>query len=230
MDNLDSRIEIKLGIPEELRHQAATICYEGFRSQIEFLIGSQQKGVALLESSFNAELGLAAQMQGELVGFVGLKYENRPFFQFERSHCIRELGLLRGLLAFLVLNNISPAKPLSDEMYIAVLVVDVSMRGKGIGSLLMQAASEIAQQNQCHSIVLDVANTNPDARRLYERLGFKAVRTIEFRYLPKWINSGATIMRKELIYERGVKSIQRMVKFGFGKEHDQETMRISDRR
>jgi ribosomal protein S18 acetylase RimI-like enzyme len=199
MDNLDSQIEIKLGIPEELRHQAAIVCYEGFRSQVEWLFGSQEKAITLLEHSFNLELGLTAQMQGQLVGLVGLKYANRPFFQFERSHCIRELGLLRGLLAFLILNNISPTKPLSDEVYIAVLVVDASMRGKGIGSLLMQAAFDIAQKNQCTAVVLDVANTNPDARRLYERLGFKSVRTIEFRYLPKWISSGATIMRKDLI-------------------------------
>jgi len=199
MDNLDSRIEIKLGIPEELRHQAAIICYEGFLSQIEWLFGSQHKAITALEHSFDVELGLTAQMQGQLVGFVGLKYENRPFFQFKRSHCIRELGLLRGLLAFLLLTNISAAKPLPDEMYIAVLVVDVSMRGKGIGSLLMQAAFEIAQQNQCPAVVLDFANTNSGARRLYERLGFKLVRTIEYRYLPKWISSGATIMRKELI-------------------------------
>jgi ribosomal protein S18 acetylase RimI-like enzyme len=103
------------------------------------------------------------------------------------------------LLAFLILNNISPTKPLSDEVYIAVLVVDASMRGKGIGSLLMQSAFDIAQKNQCTAVVLDVANTNPDARRLYERLGFKLVRTIELKYLPKWISSGATIMRKDLI-------------------------------
>jgi ribosomal protein S18 acetylase RimI-like enzyme len=199
MDNLDSHIEITLGIPEELRHQAAIVCYDGFRSQIGWLFGSQQKGITLLEHGFNTELGLIAQIQGQLVGFVGLKYENRPFFQFKRSHCIRELGLLRGLLAFLLLNNMSFAKPLPDEMYIAVLVVDVSMRGKGLGSLLMQAAFEIAQQNQCPAVVLDVAITNPDARRLYERLGFKLVRTIEFRYLPKWISTGTTIMRKELI-------------------------------
>lgn len=199
MENLDSHIEIKLGIPEELHHQAAIICYEGFLSQVGWLFGSQQKAITVLEHSFDTEQGVTAQMQGQLVGFIGLKYENRPFFRFERSHFIRELGLLRGLLAFLILNNISPAKPLFDEMYIAVLVVDASIRGKGIGSLLMQSAFEIAQKNQCTAVVLDVANTNPDALRLYERLGFKLVRTIELKYLPKWISSGATIMRKELI-------------------------------
>ena len=200
MDNLDSHIEIKLGIPEELRHQAAIICYEGFRSQIERLIGSQQKGIALLEHSLDTELGLTAQIQGKLVGFVGLQYENRPFFQSERSHCIREFGLLRGLLIFLLFNNPSPTKILPDEMLIAVIVVDASMRGKGVGTLLMQAAFEVAQQNQCRAVVLDVIDTNPDARRLYERLGFKPVRTIKYGYLRSLIGSSAnTTMRKDLI-------------------------------
>jgi ribosomal protein S18 acetylase RimI-like enzyme len=199
MENLDSQIEIKLGIPEELRHQAAIVCYEGFRSQIEWLFGSQEKAIILLEHSFDLELGVTAQIQGQLVGLVGLKYANRPCLQFERSRCIQELGLLRGLLVFLIFNNLSVHKILSDETYIAVLVVDPSVRGKGIGTLLMNAAFEIAQQNQCAAVVLDVANTNANARRLYDRLGFKPVRVIEFKYLPKWLSTGTTIMRKELI-------------------------------
>ena len=200
MDNLDSHIEIKLGIPEELRHKAAIICYEGLRShQIELLIGSQQKGITLLEHSLDTELGLTAQMQGQLVGFVGLQYENRPFFQFERSHFIRELGFLRGLLVFLLF-NLSTTQILPEEMFISVIVVDASMRGKGIGTLLMQAVFRIAQQNQCHAIVLDVIDTNPDARRLYERLGFKPVRTLKYGYLRSLIGSSAnTTMRKDLI-------------------------------
>ena len=199
MDNLDSHIEIKLGIPEEFRHQAAIICYEGFRSQIEWLVGSQQKSmIKLLAHSLDSELGLTAQRQGQLVGFVGLQYENRPFFQFERSQCIQELGFLRGLLAFLLFS--SATKSLPKEMFIAVLVVDASMRGKGIGTLLMQAVFEIAQQNQIQAVVLDVIDTNPDARRLYERLGFKPVRTLKYGYLQSLIGSSAnTTMRKDVI-------------------------------
>jgi hypothetical protein len=78
MDNIDSQIEIKPGIPEELRHQSAIICYEGFLSQVGWLFGSQQKAITVLEHSFDVELGLIAQMEGQLVGFIGLKYENPP--------------------------------------------------------------------------------------------------------------------------------------------------------
>ncbi|NJR71239.1 MAG: GNAT family N-acetyltransferase [Synechococcales cyanobacterium CRU_2_2] len=135
MDNPDSHIEIKLGIPEELRHQAAIICYEGFCSQMELLVGSQQKGIALLEQSLDLELALMALRQGRLVGFVGLQYENRPFFRFKRSHFTQELGFLRGLLVYLLF-NLFATQILPQEMFINVIVVDTSVRGKGIGTSL----------------------------------------------------------------------------------------------
>jgi GNAT superfamily N-acetyltransferase len=135
VDNLDSHIEIKLSLPEELRHQAAIICYEGFRSRMELLVGSQQKGVALLECSMDEELGLTALQKGRLVGFVGLQYENRPFFQFKRSQFIKELGFLRGLLVFLLF-NLSATQIKPEEIFVNVIVVDASMRGKGIGTSL----------------------------------------------------------------------------------------------
>jgi ribosomal protein S18 acetylase RimI-like enzyme len=199
VDNLDSHIEIKLGLPEELRHRAAIICYEGFRSRMELLVGSQQKGVALLECSMDEELGLTALQKGRLVGFVGLQYENRPFFQFKRSQFIKELGFLRGLLVFLLF-NLSATQIKPEEIFVNVIVVDASMRGKGIGTSLMQAVFEIAQQNKLYAVVLEVIDTNPDAQRLYERLGFKPVRTRKHRYLRNLIGSSAvTTMRKDVI-------------------------------
>jgi ribosomal protein S18 acetylase RimI-like enzyme len=198
VDNPDSHIEIKLGIPEELRHQAAIVCYEGFRAQMELLVGSQQKGIVLLEQSLDLELALMALQQGRLVGFVGLQYENRPFFRFERSHFTQELGFLRGLLVYLLF-NLFATQILRQEMFINVIVVDASVRGNGIGTSLMQAVFEIAQQNQFHAVVLDVIDTNPDARRLYERLGFKPVRMRKYGYLRNLIGSSAvTTMRKDV--------------------------------
>jgi ribosomal protein S18 acetylase RimI-like enzyme len=197
--HLDSHIEIKLGMPEELRHQAAIVCYEGFRSQMELLVGSQQKSIALLEHSMDAELALMALQKGQLVGLVGLQYENRPFFQFERSQFIKELGFLRGLLVYLLF-NLSATQIQSDEIFVNVIVVDAAMRGIGIGTSLMQAVFEIARQNQFHAVVLDVIDTNPDAQRLYERLGFEQVHIRKYGYLRNLIGSSSiTTMRKDVI-------------------------------
>jgi hypothetical protein len=94
MANLEHQIEITRGIPEPLRHQAASICYDGFlpqNPQIEWLFGSRQKGIMLLAQGLNLEQALTAQVEGQLVGFVGLKYENRPFFQFERSNMRKDM-------------------------------------------------------------------------------------------------------------------------------------------
>jgi ribosomal protein S18 acetylase RimI-like enzyme len=64
----------------------------------------------------------------------------------------------------------------------------------------MQAVFEIAQQNKLYAVVLEVIDTNPDAQRLYERLGFKPVRTRKYRYLRNLIGSSAvTTMRKDVI-------------------------------
>jgi ribosomal protein S18 acetylase RimI-like enzyme len=74
------------------------------------------------------------------------------------------------------------------------------VRGKGIGTSLMQAVFEIAQQNQFYAIVLEVIDTNPDAQRLYKRLGFKPTRIRKYGYLRNLIGSSAvTTMRKDVI-------------------------------
>lgn len=198
MDKSDSYIEIQLGMPEEMRHPAAVICYEGFRRQMESLGVSEAKGIALLERSLDAELALIALHQNRLVGFVGLQYENRPFFQFQRSHFIQELGWLRGLLIFLLF-NLSATVIQPTEMFINVIVVDASMRGQGIGTSLINAVFEIARQNQFQAVVLDVVDTNPDARRLYERMGFMPIEVRKYAYLRHLIGSSAvTTMSKRI--------------------------------
>jgi ribosomal protein S18 acetylase RimI-like enzyme len=196
VDNSDSYIEIHLGMSEEMRHQAAVICYEGFQTQMESLGVSQSKGIALLERSLDPELALIALHQDRLVGFVGLQYENRPFFRFQRSHFMQELGWWRGLLIFLLF-NLSATVIQPTEMFINVIVVDASMRGQGIGTSLIEATFEIAQQNQFQAVVLDVVDTNPNAQRLYERMGFVPTKIRKYAYLRHLIGSSAvTTMSK----------------------------------
>jgi ribosomal protein S18 acetylase RimI-like enzyme len=207
VDNSASYIEIHLGMPEEMRHQAAVICYEGFRRQMESLGVSQTKGIAILERSLDVELALVALQQDRLVGFVGLQYENRPFFQFQRSHFMQELGWLRGLLIFLLF-NLSATVIQPTEMFINVIVVDAAMRGQGIGTSLINAVFEIARQNQFQAVVLDVVDTNPDAQRLYERMGFIPMRTRKYAYLRHLIGSSAvTTMSKRINTSDGDRSM-----------------------
>jgi len=60
-----------------------------------------------------------------------------------------------------------------DEYYISNVAVSPAWRNRGIGALLMRAAFVEAERDGMRSVVLDVETDNPDAQRLYERLGFR---------------------------------------------------------
>ena len=56
-------------------------------------------------------------------------------------------------------------------LYIDDLCVDETLRGKHIGSKLFQVAMELAKENGCYNVTLNVWSCNPSALRFYERLG-----------------------------------------------------------
>lgn len=60
-----------------------------------------------------------------------------------------------------------------DEYYISLIVVDERMRGKGVGSFLMNHAIESAKAEGCRAILLDVDGANDSARALYGKFGFE---------------------------------------------------------
>ena len=53
------------------------------------------------------------------------------------------------------------------------LVVDASMRRKGIGGELLEKVLQIAAEKGCHRVELDSAFHRQDAHRFYEAHGFK---------------------------------------------------------
>jgi ribosomal protein S18 acetylase RimI-like enzyme len=95
------------------------------------------------------------------------------------------LGTLMNMITFYgiikvwaVLNRSKHAdsvmkKPRPKELYIANLGVSKLKRGKGIGSLLLKNKLACAKEQGYKKYTLDVANNNPDAERLYLKLGFE---------------------------------------------------------
>jgi len=63
--------------------------------------------------------------------------------------------------------------------YLDTLSVDARHGGKGIGTELLQAAAEVGEKRGLQAFTLNADQTNVGAQRLYRRLGFKPVRTIE---------------------------------------------------
>jgi ribosomal protein S18 acetylase RimI-like enzyme len=62
----------------------------------------------------------------------------------------------------------------------------------GVGTKLLDAIVEVAQARGYRQVRLDVVDTNPRARQLYERRGFVAVETKSYPWLRHLLGFSAS--------------------------------------
>lgn len=67
----------------------------------------------------------------------------------------------------------SVVKRKNGDLYLNWLGVDKSARGKGYASAVMKAAEEYGKTEGVKKMILEVPGNAPDAKRIYENMGFK---------------------------------------------------------
>jgi len=116
-----------------------------------------------------------------------------------------EFGWLRGLFKLVLFIPFSHRQR-KGELWIDSIVVCPSMRGKGVGTRLLQAVFELARAEGFGLVGLEVVDTNPGAHRLYERMGFVSTETHKLPYLRRVMGfSASTTMVKEIAGDVGKK-------------------------
>ena len=79
----------------------------------------------------------------------------------------------------------------------AVAVVPERQR-RGIGTALIRSAESVAAEHGYGAVQLGVEDSNPDARRLYERLGYRSIARMDFQYEGAPSPNPGVMMRKAL--------------------------------
>jgi len=172
---ITSGLEIRCGLLARYRRQVAELYYQAFRQKLRLLLGSPQQGLAILERDLHPEHAIGA-LQGDLVlGVAGLHYAGHHFFHPQVSTFVGEFGWLGGLCRLVPLRLFLVPRR-QGVLYVDALAVRPGLRGQGIGTHLLQAVFAFAREKGFASVWLEVVNTNPDARRLYERMGFVPVK------------------------------------------------------
>jgi ribosomal protein S18 acetylase RimI-like enzyme len=97
----------------------------------------------------------------------------------------KHLGGLRGIRAACVFSLYERTLK-SGELLMDGIVVDANARGSGIGTMLLDALVTFASDSGYTSVRLDVIDTNPRARRMYEQNSFVATSSESFGYL-RWL-------------------------------------------
>jgi ribosomal-protein-alanine N-acetyltransferase len=87
--------------------------------------------------------------------------------QISRLALIAECKQGAGILGFLIAQHVDPEWELEN------IVVDPTMQGKGVGTLLLNELLAHVKQANSEAVFLEVRESNKAARGLYEKLGFQ---------------------------------------------------------
>ena len=169
-------ITVALGIPPDQHKAAATLYCWALTAKVTPFLGPPDRAAAFLADSIVPDRAITAARDGVVVGIAGFKYDGcglfRPGFgQFLRRFPVT--GLVRAAGLSLLERAEAPHGLLMDG-----LAVHDSARGQGIGTALLDAVEAHATKLAKAYVRLDVIDTNPNARRLYERQGYRPVQTI----------------------------------------------------
>lgn len=195
---MDSPIEtvVQRGVPERFRREAAEIYMGAFRRKLERLAGCSDGVASALAHQLDLDMAVAAFTPERLLGLAGFCHAGRQLGVPNLATCVREVGLVRGILLFINL-WLFLRRGGAHELVMDGIAVRAEARGQGVGTRLLDAVTAVAREHRCLWVSLGVADTNPDARRLYERAGFVAVRTVRYP-LVHWLFgfSEVTYLRK----------------------------------
>ena len=192
----DPEIRIVIGFEPRHRHAAAQLYWDAFGLKLEHVIGPRSEGVSLIERTLAPDRAIAAFQGDILVGLAGFHLDGRALTEITARNIIGEFGLLRSFRR-LIWAAALERSPAPDELLMDGIVVRADRRGHGVGTRLMMRMFDLALEHQKRVVRLDVVDTNPAARRLYQGLGFVEVRTEQVPFLRRMMGfSAATTMER----------------------------------
>ncbi len=167
---------IRLGLPPHLRADAARLYWHAFGAKLGRVMGPDERAHQLLIRIIRADHAIVAVHDDRLVGLVGFKTPQAAFAAggFADMWAVYGLGAFwRAVALWLLSRDVDNERFLVDGLCVAP-----AAQGEGVGTALLSAICAEARGRGYHAVRLDVIDTNPRARALYEREGFVAMRTV----------------------------------------------------
>ena len=168
----NSGIVIEAGLRPEHRKAAAAGYWEAFSRKLKWPLGPETKALDFLHANLNPSHAISAVSdKGEFLGVAGFKTPGGAFVGGDFAALAKVYGasgaLWRGVLISLLERPCEASTLLMDGIF-----VRPEARGMGAGSRLLAAIESHAAAHGLRRVRLDVIDTNPRARALYERHGF----------------------------------------------------------
>lgn len=188
MDMKNLRITNTLN--EKQKREVARLYYQAFPKKFSSLwlfTKNESQAVRVLAKSLRYKSGLYALSEDTVLGFIGLEKGN-GFYAPLRYSSFREAFNIFSAgwrYAAYCIYRLFHGDMGSRTIHIDPIVVARHTRGMGIGSGLLKATFEYAKKLGKRKVVLEVVDTNPMARRLYEKHGFRVVKAEHLSLLTR---------------------------------------------
>jgi ribosomal protein S18 acetylase RimI-like enzyme len=170
------KIIIRQGISLKDRFQAGKLFMDAFYQKFRHTVKNESTFLNLISTGLNLDYCISAYENSKLLGICGFQYGKYRFVNFYFRDFIKRYGIFAGT-AKCVACRFYYRKHKDGELLMDGITVEKTARGLGIGSRMIKTLFSYATATGFKSIRLDVIDTNANARRLYEKLGFKAIKT-----------------------------------------------------
>lgn len=168
------RPDIAIGFTDRERDRVGVLYWEAFREKLRPAFVNDAAGLRTVQRSLRSDRMLVARVDGCVSGVCGF-YENRTGAADMTWQSVRSV-LPRGQAIWAVLVLSVLARSEGDGILVLDgICVDPTLQGSGIGSALLDAATEHARDRNLTAVRLSVITDNPRAEALYRRRGFAAV-------------------------------------------------------
>lgn len=190
-------IAVRHGIPQGYEDRACALYWDAFGDKLGRVMGPRDKGLAFVRRVVDPTHAISAtDRHGRLLGVAGFKTAKGALVAGTWSDMMAVYGPIsatwRAALISLIERDTENDRFLMDGIFVAP-----EARGQGVGTALLEAIVAEGHRRGYSSVRLDVIDTNPRARALYERQGFKPLKTVRMgvlRYLFKF-TSATTMVR-----------------------------------
>lgn len=162
------------GFSEVERPRVAALYWGAFGGKLGRVMGPRRRALAFLGDVMDPTHALTMRNDaGQIQGLVGFKTYRGALVGGHMSDMIRHYGRLGGALRAGALSLLE--REVENHRFVMDgIIVAPEARGQGIGTALLEAIAQEAADRGYLELRLDVIDSNPRARALYERQGFVA--------------------------------------------------------
>ncbi len=167
-------LTISNGFSDSESDTAAALFWQAFSGKLGLLMGPDPRALGFLCDVMNPDFAICARdFSGQLLGLAGFKTTQGALVGGGFGDLRRHYGLWgtlwRAPLLATLERDLEAGVLLMDGIFVAP-----AARVRGVGTALLESIKSRARTLGLASVRLDVIDTNPRARALYERQGFTA--------------------------------------------------------